>query len=108
MQPPGLPSPENFDLAQQVASLQQSEAILTDRINDLEAGILRQTRNLRRVRVVLALCVGALSIAGLISLNSMSSKDQDMIRQQISGLITTAMIGCVGVMLNEIQKERKS
>lgn len=94
-------------LQTKIESLQQSESVLVDRLNDLEHGIIQQSRNLRRVRVVLALCVVALSTAGILSLNSASAKDQDVLRQQIATLMTTAMIGCTGVLINEIQKERK-
>lgn len=73
----------------------------------LEESDRRQAKHIRGIRVVLTLCVMALATATYLQTKELSTEDRDTLNKQITTLISTALIGCGGVMIAESQRESK-
>lgn len=68
----------------------------------------QQSKYIRRIRLVMTLCVVALSMAGLLQMKELSASDRETLNKQIATLISTALVGCAGVMIAEGNRESKS
>lgn len=110
--PPDLP--EKFFPAEPSAVMRIEQSPI-DRIATLEKNFARleesdrrQAKHIRGIRIVLTLCVMTLAMATYLQTKELSSEDRDTLNKQITGLITTALIGCSGVIIAESQRESKS
>lgn len=93
-------NPEPPDLDSRLTAVEKG-------LTDLIESDRRQAKHIRGIRVVLTLCVMALATATYLQTKELSAEDRDTLNKQITTLISTALIGCGGVMIAEGQRESK-